>query len=282
MFGRNTRESGVARMEVDVQSSWTVYRQALACLDHSDWTRALVLLAEAETTFRTLDDHHGLWRALLGQALLHWREDMQSLAIARALAAVRAAETADDGFAVGCVAWQIAHMMLGQGDYAKAAEFLDQAQLALDAVSMAPPGGALAAAAQLCTEIMRWQQASERQQLSRHEADAAIAEAQRSLITRLHRAAATVRSAPASTIQAAGSEIALLIPEAPALLTPLTTTPPRAGLSARLGRLWRRLISVDGSVLGEEVTRTPVAILLPVEPEQRDADVIIEPEPQAN
>src|SRR5262245_66477799 len=118
MLGKGTRGPAAARLEVETRDSWSSYRQALVCLDQSNWPQALVLLAEAETTFRTLDDHHGLWRALIGQALLHWREDMQSLAIARALAAVRAAETADDGFAVGCVAWQIAHMMLGQGDYA--------------------------------------------------------------------------------------------------------------------------------------------------------------------
>src|SRR5262249_2268764 len=153
MFGRGIR-GPAARLETETPDGWTSYRQALACLDQFDWTQALILLAEAETTFRTYDDHHGLWPALIGTDPLPWREDMQSLAVARAMAALRAAETADDGFAVGCVAWQIAHMLLGQGDYARAAEFLDQAQLALDAVGMAPPGGALAAAAQLCTEIM--------------------------------------------------------------------------------------------------------------------------------
>src|SRR5689334_7772237 len=108
MFGKGIR-GPAARLEVETPDGWTSYRQALACLDQSDWMQALILLAEAETTFRTFDDHHGLWRALIGQALLHWREDMQSLAVARAMAALRAAETADDGFAVVCVAWQIAH-----------------------------------------------------------------------------------------------------------------------------------------------------------------------------
>src|SRR5436309_8969939 len=112
MFSREARGSASSWLEIEAPDGWPVYRRSIEYLGQADWSRALVLLAEAETTFRTSDDHQGLWRALIGQALLHWREGATALAIARAMAALRAAETTDDGFAVGCVAWQIANMML--------------------------------------------------------------------------------------------------------------------------------------------------------------------------
>src|SRR5262245_60312024 len=97
MFGKDEHGLGISWLEIDRSQGWLEYRQALDLIEQADWSRALVLLAEAETIFRTLDDPHGLWRALIGQALLHWREGMASLAIARAMAALHAAEVADDG-----------------------------------------------------------------------------------------------------------------------------------------------------------------------------------------
>src|SRR5689334_7305002 len=191
MFGVSS-----GRVDIDLADGWPVYRQALGLIAQGDWSHSLTLLAQAETTFRTADDHQGLWRALIGQALLHWRDGATALAIARAIAALRAAEATDDGFAFGCVAWQVANMMVGQGQYRKAADFLDQAQLALDAVSLAPAGGALAAAAQLCVEIGRWHQMRERAQIGSREAEAAIAEVQEDLLGRLNQAATSMRSAP--------------------------------------------------------------------------------------
>ena len=71
------------RSEIEFSEGWYEYSQALDLIERSDWPRALALLAEAETVFRTQDDQPGLWRALIGQALLHWRDDMVPLAIAR-------------------------------------------------------------------------------------------------------------------------------------------------------------------------------------------------------
>src|SRR5215212_5304816 len=194
------------RVEIDIADGWPVYRQALEMISRADWPRSLVLLAEAETIFRASDDHQGLWRTLVGQSLLHWRDGATALAIARAMAALRAAEAADDGFAFGCVAWQAANMMIGQGEYRKAADFLDQSQLALDAVGLAPPGGALAAAAQLCIEIVRWQQMRERGQIGQREAEAAIIEIQHDLIGRLNQAAGAMRMVPIEVIHVDATE----------------------------------------------------------------------------
>jgi DNA-binding SARP family transcriptional activator len=253
MFGRDSRESNAARLDGDMPDSWAAYRQGLACIRQADWARALALLAEAETAFSALDDRQGLWRALIGQALLHWREGAAALAIARAMAALRAAEAAGDGFATGCTAWQIANMMLFQGEYRKAADLLDQAQLALDAVGLAPPDGALAAAAQLCAEIVRWQQLCERQQLGQRETEAAIAAVHRDLLTRLNQAAASVRAAPQGTAAIDGLEMQFLLPE------PLLGMPPpaRPGVSGRLARLWRRLIHTDDVPAAEVLARGP-------------------------
>jgi DNA-binding SARP family transcriptional activator len=254
MLGKDIHDAATSRLESELSEGWLEYRRALESIEQSDWSRALVLLAEAETIFRVLDDQDGLWRALIGQALLHWRDGMAALAIARAMAAMRRAEAVDDGFAVGCVAWQLANMHLSQGEYSRAANFLDQAQLALDALGMAPPGGALAAAARLCTEIARWRQMRERQQIGQREAESAIAEIQRDLIARLNQAAASARAAPAS-----GPEVAhamhFLLPDPHALLALPASTTPRKGLGAWLTRLWRRLLHRADTPAVEGLTR---------------------------
>jgi len=262
MLSRDTRGAGTTRVELELSNGWPEYRQALELLDQSDWPRALVLLAEAETAFRTREDTHGLWRTLLGQALLHWSEGAEALAIARAMGALHAAEAADDGLAVGCVAWQIANMMLGQGEYRKAADFLDQAQLGLDAVGIAPPDGALAVAAQLCAEIVRWQQLCERQQVSQRDAEVVIAEIQRDLLARLQQAATTVRIAPAAAASMSANHTSFLLPEAPALLAlPLMAS--RPSLDSWLARLWRRLVRSEDAPAVEELTRASSMTMLP-------------------
>ena len=245
------------RVDIDIADGWPVYRQALDLIDQGDWSRSLTLLAEAETIFRSSDDHQGLWRALVGQSLLHWRDGAMALAIARAMAALRAAEAADDGFAFGCVAWQVANMMIGQAEYRKAGDFLDQAQLALDAVGLAPPGGALAAAAQLCIEIVRWQQMRERGQIGKREAEAAIIEIQHDLIGRLNQAAGSMRSVPVEVIKVDATEGTFLLPGPPAMLAMPDSVVPTTSLSGWLGRLWQRLIHGDDAPVAESLTRLP-------------------------
>ena len=236
---------------------WDDYRRALELIVQSDVSQALPLLAEAELNFLAADDQQGLWRALLGQALLHWHDAAAALAAARA-AALRVAEGIDDGFAVGCVAWQIATMLLGQGEHLKAADYLDQAQLALDAAGLAPPGGTLAAAAQLCNEIRRWQQMFERQQIGRREAESAIDDIQRDLITRLNQAADSMRATPLVPLVLGGPEMLLLLPAAPPPFDfELAAMPPSPGLSAWLRRLWRLLVYGDDLTTVEPLTRVP-------------------------
>jgi len=263
------------RLDIAIADGWPVYRQALELIDQADWSRSLMLLAEAETTFRASDDHQGLWRALVGQSLLHWRDGAIALAIARAMAALRAAEAADDGFAFGCVAWQIANMMIGQAEYRKAGDFLDQAQLALDAVGLAPPGGALAAAAQLCIEIVRWQQMRERGQIGQREAEAAIVEIQHDLIGRLNQAAGSMRSVPIEVIQVDATECTFLLPGPPAMLALPDSIVPTTTLSGWLGRLWQRLIRGDDPPVAESFTRLPAwppITLAEIEPHELIAD----------
>lgn len=252
MFGVSS-----GRVDIDLADGWPVYRQALGLIDQGDWSHSLTLLAEAETTFRAADDHQGLWRALIGQALLHWRDGATALAIARAMAALRAAEATDDGFALGCVAWQAANMMIGQGEYRKAADFLDQAQLALDAVSLAPAGGALAAAAQLCVEVGRWHQMRERAQIGVREAEAAIAEVQEDLLGRLNQAATSMRSAPFDAAHADAIE-GLLLPGPPMMLAMPQALAPATSLSGWLSRVWRRLIHGDDALAVEPLTRVAI------------------------
>lgn len=280
MFAKDRRGGAPQRLEIDRSDGWLEYREATDLLARADWTRALTLLAEAETIFRTVDDPHGLWRALIGQGMLHWRDGMASLAIARAMAALRAAEAADDGFAVGCVAWQVANMTLGQGEYRRAADFLDQAQLALDACGIAPPGGVLAAAARLCGEIARWQQMCERGQIGSREAAAAIDEIQHELGSRLRQAALSARLAPADTTVA--PETGFSVPAPPDALALSETASERAGLGAWLARLWRRLISspeapaVEG--LGSPHPPTPS----PMRGEEEQVAPYIAPAPTAS
>ncbi|MFL5805444.1 MAG: BTAD domain-containing putative transcriptional regulator [Roseiflexaceae bacterium] len=256
MAARDGRRATTSQFEIDLEEGWLEYRQALELLEQSDGSFSLLLLAKAEAIFRTRDDLHGLWRALIGQALLHLRDGIAPLAIARALAAMRVAEATADGYAVGCVAWQLANMMLGQGEYRRAADFLDQAQLALDSVGLTPPGGMLAAAARLCGEIVRWQQMCERQQVGPREAEAAIVEIQQDLLARLNQATTSVRITPVVVLDA-DRESTFLTPEVP----PMPSLPQSAVLPTGPGnwltRLWRRLIQSADVSAAEGLTRAP-------------------------
>lgn len=239
MKGGSRRGLGDVRWEMQLHEGWQGYQQALELLDQSEWEQALVLFAEAEITFRAADDQHGLWRALIGQALLHWRDGAAALAIARGLAALRAALASEDRYAIGCVSWQLANIMIGLGRYREAAEHLTEAQLAFDAADVAPPGGLLAAAAQLCNEILRWQKARDRGQLGAAEAEGAIAEAHHELLDRLKQVAATLQGTRPAASPPDGEDIFLSAP--PALSAPAA----REDLGARLSRWWRALTGSD-------------------------------------
>jgi DNA-binding SARP family transcriptional activator len=229
---------------VMLAEGWAKYQRAHDLIELADWPQALALLAQAETIFRTHNAADGLWRALIGQALIHWRDGMAEVAEARALAALEAAEQNDDGFAVGNVTWRLANLKIEQAQYAEAADYLDQTQLALDASGVAPAGGVLAAAAQLCSEIVRWQQLHDRRQIGAREAEAAIIEIHGDLAARLRQAAAGMSAIALQPERPEGSELTL--PVLPPVEPPSL---PWIGLSAWLSRLWRKLIhGADGAV----------------------------------
>jgi DNA-binding SARP family transcriptional activator len=167
-------------------------------------------------------------------------------------------------------------MMLGQGEYRKAADFLDQAQLAFDAVGMAPPGGALAVAAQLCVEIVRWQQMRERGQIGAHDAEVAIAEVQRDLSARLNLAATSVRAAPDASPDVDRVEGMFLIPKPPAMLVLPDSLAAQPNLSGWLARLWRRLVHGDDAPAVENLTQSSAVTLLPMTPPDIEIDEPIE------
>ncbi|MFQ3633102.1 AfsR/SARP family transcriptional regulator [Roseiflexus sp.] len=164
---------------------WQAYRQALDLLQQREWDGALSLLAEAEVTFRTTDDTDGQWRALAAQAELHLGQGHAHLAMARALAALVIVEQFDDPRACGLLAWRVALIALHQGDYRTAGAYLQRAQLCLDMADVAPPGGLLAATAQLCAEVVRWQQVMQQGRIGRSEGEAAINEVRTELMRHL-------------------------------------------------------------------------------------------------
>lgn len=256
---------------------WTKYQLANDLLQQSGWPQALALLAQAETIFRTHSAADGLWRALIGQALMHWRDGMVEVAEARALAALEAAEESDDGFAVGYVTWRLANLKIEHGQYAQAADYLDQAQLALDATGIAPAGGVLAAAAQLCNEIVRWQQLHDRGQIGAREAEAAIAEIRGDLAARLRQIAAAMYAVVAQPEAAEAAELGALAPLALPPVEPPSL--PWIGLSAWLSRLWRKLIYGADDTVPLRVVRASPAPVLGRELPQLDALALPEKTP---
>lgn len=176
---RRSRQSGHDR------PGWQAYRHALDLLRRQEWNGALSLLAEAEVAFRTTNDADGQWRALIAQAELHLCQGHAHLAMARALAALTLAEQLDDPRACGLLAWRVALIALRQGDYRAAGAYLQRAQFCFDAADIAPPGGMLAATAQLCAEVVRWQQVIAQGRIERSEGESAINEARAELMRHL-------------------------------------------------------------------------------------------------
>ncbi len=175
MSETNYHESYSVQVELETKQGWVIYRRALELVSNAAWDEALTTLAEAETTFRLCDHGDGVWRTLIVQSLLHYHQGATSLAMARALAALRTASVADNHVAIGWVQWQIALLALSRADYQGAAEFLSQAQIALDRAGVAPPGGPLARSAQLCKELLRWQELHTRGKIDPTEAEESIA-----------------------------------------------------------------------------------------------------------
>ncbi len=227
----------------DRRSGWLAYHQALELLTRHESASALVLLAEAEAMFRTDDDASGQWRALAAQAELHWREGQAPLALARALAALAAAEQLDDPLACGIVAWQTAIIALGLGDYETGKTYLQRAQVCLDDIGTAPPGGLLAAAAQICAEILRWQQAVAGSRIGRSEGEAAIVKAHADLI---HCLADAIRLSGAHEAEPTTLWVDLAPhPALPALLPPPAERVSHASLGNRLIHWLQSLFTVQ-------------------------------------
>ncbi|WP_288089336.1 BTAD domain-containing putative transcriptional regulator [Roseiflexus sp.] len=164
---------------------WQMYRRALDLLQRQEWDVALSLLAEAEVVFRTTNDADGQWRALAAQAEIHLSQGHAHLAMARALAALTIIEHLDDPRACGLMAWRAALIALQHGDYRAAGAYLQRAQLCLDMADAAPPGGLLAATAQLCAEVVRWQQVMAQGRIDRAEGEAAIRDVRAELMRHL-------------------------------------------------------------------------------------------------
>ena len=135
------------------QSGWETFARAIDLLAGNEWAPALRLLVVAETEFRMHHDHAGLWRALSGQAVARWAAGESSLAITRATAALLTANDAADVEGGAFAAWQLAVMLLAQGEYAQGAAMLQRAEQALLAISR-DVAGAVGAAAVLCAEVI--------------------------------------------------------------------------------------------------------------------------------
>ncbi|NTU83866.1 MAG: hypothetical protein HGA45_31580 [Chloroflexales bacterium] len=196
------------------RSGWEKYRRAIDLLERDDWAPALRMLAAAETEFRTDDDHDGLWRALSGQAAAHWGSGDANLAVARATAALRTAEAVGDVEGTGLAAWQLAVMLLSQGDYQWAAELLLRSEEALGEAGAPSPSAEIGASARLCLEILRWQQMVAQGVAERRTAADVVAAIQRDLVVRLTQAAAALRAHVGATGRGTWSIPALLLPVA--------------------------------------------------------------------
>ncbi|HMQ35864.1 MAG TPA: hypothetical protein PKD53_34485, partial [Chloroflexaceae bacterium] len=218
-------------------SGWEAYRRAIDLLDRDEWAPALRLLAVAETEFRTADDREGLWRALSGQAVSHWGAGDSSLAVARATAALLAAEAADDAEGAGLTTWQLAVMLLSQGDYKRSAELLLRSELALGRAGAAALAAEVGAAARLCVEILRWQGMVAQGVVERRTAAEVMLAIHRDLTARLAQAAVALRSPAGAAAGGAWLAHAVLLPQAGGG----ERESQRASLATRLARWWRGL-----------------------------------------
>ncbi len=226
----------VDRQELRHHPGWEHYQRALELLERADWLQALRALAVAEAEFRAHDDQQGLWRSLSGQVMVHWHTGDAALAVARASAAIRAAETAHDVMGLGLTAWQVAVLMVEQGDYRHGAEWLAHAARGLEMLGAASQASELKAAAQLCLEILRWKDLL-RQGLARHStAVEVILAVQRDLRTRLIQAATDLRAYTGEPLWSLQLPM-LTLASGPAFEL-LSQT---ASLGQRVARWWRSL-----------------------------------------
>lgn len=233
---------------------WQAYRQALDLLQRQEWNGALSLLAEAEVTFRTTDDADGQWRALAAQAELHLCQGHAHLAMARALAALMIIEQIDDPRACGLLAWRVALIALHQGDYRAAGAYLQRAQFCLDMADAAPPGGLLAATAQLCAEVVRWQQVMAQGRIGRSEGETAINEVRAELMRHLIAIQRHLAAEGQATFEAwTWTDIGLL-PSPPLMLPDHSPS-----LVQRFLAWWRAVLAPPGA------PRRPAANVLPVD-----------------
>ncbi len=244
------------------RSGWDTYRRAIDLLERDEWAPALRLLAAAETEFRTEDDHDGLWRALSGQAVAHWGAGDSPLAVARATAALRAAESVSDVEGAGLTAWQLAVMLLSQGDYRRAAELLLRSEQALNAAQAEAPATEVGAAARLCLEILRWQGMVAQGLAERRTASEVVLAIQRDLAARLGQAAIALRALSGLASGSPWSSRALLLPVAANQPTLPEREAARVTLTSRLSRWWRSL--TDGQAEG--VALPPIAVPAPLPP----------------
>jgi DNA-binding SARP family transcriptional activator len=160
--------------------------------NRTDWPTALARLAEAGIAPLAAGEGEGRW-GRLNVGAGQWSERSVALALAQVLGALHAAASASDQAAIGVVCWQLASVAAGQGDYLGAAERLRQAQEALERAGLAPRGGILAAAAQLCLEIERWQRAGHGGPLAGGEISRTIGAARDDLFEQLNEAARLFR-----------------------------------------------------------------------------------------
>jgi len=251
--------------ELSLQNGWETYRQAIGLLDRDEWAPALRLLAAAETTFRTADDHEGLWRSLSGQAAAHWVAGDASLAVARATAALRAAEGGTDTLGSGLTAWQLAVMLLGQGDFRRAAELLLQAEELLGRKIDALPQGEIGASAWLCSEITRWQQMVAQGRMEPRTASEVVEAMKRDLLARLAHAAVALRALWGQNAPKLSSERLLLLPAAMPLA--IESEAPTRRIGTRVARWWRRITEGEAPTqAGPVMLAAPTALHLPPVP----------------
>ncbi|MCS6880596.1 MAG: BTAD domain-containing putative transcriptional regulator [Oscillochloridaceae bacterium] len=239
---------------------WEHYHRAIELLEHSEWLLALQSLAIAETEFRAHNDQPGMWRSLSGQALAHWCVGDTALAIARVSAAIRIAETAQDILGVGLTAWQMAMLMVLQGDYQRSAGFLMHAARALELRGAANQTSDLKTAAHLCLEILRWQDLYKHGLIAPGTATEVTQAVQRDLQKRLAQAAADLRAHTGERLCSVQAPMLTLGPgPASELLVPSMS------LGQRVARWWRGLRAgqVRPATLPPVVTPVPTAPPLP-------------------
>jgi len=277
MAGKALRVADGIQSDVEVADGWHMYRDAIELLAKAKWSPALDRLAEAETIFRTYDDLQGVWRTLLGQMLAHSQVGATVQALARGLAATRAATSIDDRFAIGCIAWQMASLAIAQGDFRAGASSLEQAEQELAAAGVAPAGGMIMAAAQLCTELARWHAAGETGLIARRAAETMMREVLQELSSRLDAAAEVLRATCSSAGRPDRSDAVFLL-TAP-LAHPNTPAPP-ASLRARLMDWWQRFAGGVAPPPDEQPPPAPAIALSPSRPDHIDAESLSEPAEQ--